>query len=488
MNKVERIHMIAICGTGMAALAGLLKKAGHQVSGSDQAIYPPMSTLLEQSGIPCKVGFDPQHIDPQTDRVIIGNAVSRDNVEVVETVRRKLPYLSMAAALEQFFLKGKRALVVAGTHGKTTTSSLLASVLVSAGRDPGAMIGGWVKNFDSNHRLGGGELFVVEGDEYDTAFFDKEPKFLHYHPDHAILTGIEYDHADIFESLSVIKGHFKKFVELIPPEGRLLIASGSPEIESIVSGLPCPVERYGTALDDTLNNDASTRALLQDRCDWWADSVKAREEGLDFKVWYLGKEMGTIRSPLIGRHNLNNALAVIGLAYHLGLGWKEIQKGIGDFSGVKRRQEIIGTERDIIVMDDFAHHPTAISETLAALRLKYPARRLWAVFEPRSATSRRNIFQTAFVEAFQTADRIVIADLHAPEKISPDRRLNPQKVVSDLVARGKTAHFIPTPEGIVTELLKDLSPGDLVCIMSCGGFGGIHQMLLSELKAPAALK
>ncbi len=474
MIKAERIHMIAICGTGMAALAGLLKKAGHQVSGSDQAVYPPMSTLLEHAGIPCKQGFDPTHIDPETERVIIGNAVSKDNVEVLETIRRKLPYLSMASALEQFFLKGKRALVVSGTHGKTTTSSLLASVLTSAGRDPGAMIGGWVKNFDSNHRLGEGENFVVEGDEYDTAFFDKEPKFLHYHPHQAILTGIEYDHADIFESLTVIKNHFKKFVELIPAEGRLLIASGSPEIESIVTGLVCPVERYGTALDET---------LLQDRCEWWADSVKAQEEGLDFKVWYRGKEMGTIRSPLIGRHNLNNTLAVIGLTHHLGLSWPEIQKGIATFLGVKRRQEIIGTENDIIVMDDFAHHPTAISETLGALRLKYPSRRLWVIFEPRSATSRRNVFQDAFVKAFLTADRIVIADLHAPEKISLDRRLSPQKVVSDLVARGKEARFIPGPDEIVTALLKDLSPGDLVCIMSCGGFGGIHQKLLAQLKA-----
>lgn len=465
--------MIAICGSGMAALAGLLKKAGHDVSGSDQAVYPPMSTLLEKSEIICKKGFEPSHIAPLTDRVIIGNAVSKDNPEIVETLRRKLPYLSMASALDQFFLKEKQSLVVAGTHGKTTTASLLASVMTSAGSDPGALIGGWVKNFDSNHRLGEGPFFVVEGDEYDTAFFDKEPKFLHYRPAHAILTSIEFDHADIFASLSVIKGHFKRFVELIPAEGHLLVAAGSPEIESVIEKSICHIERYGSVLDGEEH-----RA----RCDWWAGSVKVNQESIDFEVWYHDKKIGAIQSPLIGGHNLLNTLAVIGLAHHLGLPEDQIQKGIRTFQGVKRRQEVVGSVDDILVMDDFAHHPTAISETLKALRLKYPSRRLWAIFEPRSATSRRNIFQDAFVDAFRLADRIVIADLYAPENIPSWQRLDPEKVVSDLKSRGNTAFFIPSANRIVTELVPQLLPGDLVCIMSSGGFGGIHEHFLSELR------
>ncbi|MFQ5598332.1 MAG: UDP-N-acetylmuramate:L-alanyl-gamma-D-glutamyl-meso-diaminopimelate ligase [Nitrospiria bacterium] len=473
MNKSERIHMIAVCGTGMAALAGLLKKRGHHVSGSDHAVYPPMSTLLEAEGIVCKQGFDPSHIDPGADRVIIGNAVSRDNPEVVETLRRKLPYLSMASALERFFLEGKQSLVVAGTHGKTTTSSLLASVLDTAGYDPGFLIGGWIKNFDSNHRVGEGPFFVVEGDEYDTAFFDKGPKFLHYRPHHAILTSIEFDHADIFPDLSIILGHFKNFIGLIPPKGRLLAAAGSPEIESVIRNLSCRVERYASALDASNQKDA---------CDWWADSVKVVDRRLQFEVWYRQKNLGCIESPLFGRHNLKNALAVIALSHHLGLTWDQIRKGLRTFQGVKRRQEIVGIARDILVIDDFAHHPTAISETIAALRLQYPSRRLWVVFEPRSATSRRNVFQEAFIEAFQTADGIVVADLHAPDQIPSDQRLDPGKLVADLKTRAKTAFFIPKPDAIVDALSQRLLPGDIVCIMSCGGFGGIHQKLLSQLK------
>ncbi|MFQ5588649.1 MAG: UDP-N-acetylmuramate:L-alanyl-gamma-D-glutamyl-meso-diaminopimelate ligase [Nitrospiria bacterium] len=466
----ERIHMIAICGTGMAALAGLLKKAGHDVSGSDHAIYPPMSTLLERDGIPCKAGFSPSHIGPDVDRVIIGNAVSKDNVEVVETLKRKLPYLSMASAVARYFLKDKQSLVVAGTHGKTTTSSLLASVLISAGKDPGALIGGWVKQFDSNHRLGKGPSFVVEGDEYDTAFFDKGPKFLHYRPSHAILTSIEFDHADIFEDLSVILDAFKKFTALIPPEGVLFAASGYEAIDDVVAGTDCRVERYGT----------------EEEAAWQARAIQQNEAFVTFEVWYRDRKLGEIKSPLIGRHNLNNTLAVTALCHHLGLTWHEIQAGILAFQGVKRRQEVLGVVNDIIVMDDFAHHPTAIRETLAALRLRYPFRRIWAIFEPRSATSRRNIFQEDFIAAFQSADRIVLADVFAPEKIPVEQRLSPEKIISALKTRGKAACFCPASAEILDLLEKAVLPGDLVCIMSSGGFDGVHRKLLARLRASAS--
>ncbi|MBI3804458.1 MAG: UDP-N-acetylmuramate:L-alanyl-gamma-D-glutamyl-meso-diaminopimelate ligase [Nitrospirae bacterium] len=457
--------MIAICGTGMAALAGLLKRAGHEVTGSDTQIYPPMSTLLQEAGIQCKIGYNPSHIESNTDLVIIGNAVGKTNPEVVATLERGLPYFSMPAALGEFFLKEKRSLVVTGTHGKTTTSSLLAWVLTSANLDPGMMIGGWVKNFNSNHRLGKGALFVVEGDEYDTSFFDKGPKFLHYRPHSAILTSIEFDHGDIYPDLAAIKEAFRKFVGLLPPEGLLVAAAGDPAIAEITKGLVCRVETYG----------------LDDGADWQADEIKMVEDLLSFEVIYRGRKLGAIRSPLVGRHNLRNTLAVIALAHHQGVSWTQIQEGVRLFQGVKRRQEVVGTVQEILIIDDFAHHPTAIYETLAALHLRYPKRRLWAVFEPRSATSRRNIFQKEFVASLAEADRVILADLFSPEKIPAEHRLSPAQIVSDLVALGRKAAFMSTPDEIVALLAREARPGDVVCIMSSGGFGGIHQKLIAVL-------
>ncbi len=470
MSESKKIHMIAICGTGMAALAGLLKKAGHDVSGSDTQIYPPMSILLSNAAIVCKNGYDPAHIDPKTDLVIIGNAVGKNNPEVIATLERKLPYFSLPSALGEFFLKEKKPLVVTGTHGKTTTSSLLAWVLASAGLDPGMMIGGWVKNFNSNHRLGKGPYFVVEGDEYDTAFFDKGPKFLHYRPDSAILTSIEFDHGDIYADLTAIKNAFRKFVALLPREGRLMAAAGDPAIAEVLQGALCRVETYG----------------IDVAADWQASSIRVVNDLIAFDVSYRGKKIGSMQSPMAGLHNLRNALSVIALAYHADLSWEQIQEGVRQFQGVKRRQEVVGSVRDILIVDDFAHHPTAVSETLAALRLRYPSRRLWAIFEPRSATSRQNVFQKEFAASFNAADRIVLADLFAPEKLAEERRLNPEKIVSDLVAQGKEAVFIPQPDQIVSALSKQLQPGDLVCIMSSGGFGGIHQNLLSSLEEKKA--
>jgi len=466
--------MIAICGTGMAALAGLLKKAGHAVTGSDAQVYPPMSIFLEKAAIVCKSGFAPDHIDPLTDLVIIGNAAGKDNPEVVEALKRKLPTLSMASAVEEYFLRPRESLVVAGTHGKTTTSSILGWVLTSAGCDPSMLIGGWVQNLNSNHRLGAGPHFVIEGDEYDTAFFDKGPKFLHYRPRHAILTSIEFDHVDIFSDIKAVKAVFQKFVRLLPPDGFLLAGAGDESIDEVTQSLSCRVERYGTEMDD--NAQAN-------KMDWLAGDIQVAGDLIRFNVSYHQKTMGSIESPLFGRHNIKNTLAVIALSHHLGLSWEKIQEGIKSFQGVKRRQEIVGIARDIIIMDDFAHHPTAISETLASLRLRYPTRRIWVVFEPRSASSRRNIFQDAFVEAFKKADRIVLAQPFAPEKLPPDERLDPDKIIEDLERAGKKAFFIPTPEEIISEMSTQLQSGDLVCIMSSGGFGGIHKKLLSQLQS-----
>jgi UDP-N-acetylmuramate: L-alanyl-gamma-D-glutamyl-meso-diaminopimelate ligase len=462
----RHIHLIAICGTGMAALARMLKAAGYRVTGSDANVYPPMSTLLEREGIPYRIGFRPENIEPDTDLVVIGNAVSRTNPEVQSVLDRGIPYRSFPQALAEFFLTNRTPIVIAGTHGKTTTSALMAWVLESAGLDPGFLIGGWVINFGANSRPGTGRYFVVEGDEYDTAFFDKGPKFLHYRPHAAILTSIEFDHGDIYNDLDEIKTAFRKFVRLIPSDGILFAMDEDPNVRTVIRDVPCPQSTYG------LNSTAG----------WCAEGIRFNSDGVSFRVRNGRQDLGLFRSPMVGRHNLVNALAVIGLASTLGLSPESIQKGIESFRGVKRRQEMLGEVAGVIVMDDFAHHPTAIRETLAGLRLRYPQRRIWAVFEPRSATSRRNVFQKEFPSSFDPADRIVIANIFAPEKLPAGLRLDPKQVAEDLRGLGKEAEFIPTTDEIVRTISPHLKSGDLVCVMSSGGFDGIHGKLLKALE------
>jgi len=464
MPDSKHIHLIAVAGVGMSALAGLLKAAGYRVSGSDAHIFPPMSLLLEQAGVPVKLGFDAANIASDVDRVVIGNAVRADHPEVVATMQRGIPYLSMPEALSSFFLQNRRPSVVAGTHGKTTTASLLAWVLTHAGLDPGMMIGGWVKNFGTNHRLGKPPHFVVEGDEYDTAFFDKEAKFFHYRPHQAILTSVEYDHGDIYPDLAAIQAAFSKFVGLIPRDGAL-VAADDPVVRDVAKGAMCPVVFYG----------------FGPSADWRAEALQTHGDRLTFSVAFRGRRMGVIESPLAGRHNVMNTLAVIALTHHIGLPWTDIAAGIACFEGIKRRQEVVGVVRDIRVIDDFAHHPTAIAETLDALRLRYQPRTLVAVFEPRSASSRRNIFQNAFVSAFAHADFTLLADVFAADKLADDVRLDPKRIVSDLIAAGHRAAFVPTVDEIVTVLARSLQPGDVVCIMSSGGFDSIHTKLLAAL-------
>jgi UDP-N-acetylmuramate: L-alanyl-gamma-D-glutamyl-meso-diaminopimelate ligase len=450
----------------MAALARMLKTAGYRVTGSDANVYPPMSTLLEREGISYRIGFRPENIEPDTDLVVIGNAVSRTNPEVQSVLDRGIPYRSFPQALAEFFLTNRTPIVIAGTHGKTTTSALMAWVLESAGLDPGFLIGGWVINFGANSRPGTGRYFVVEGDEYDTAFFDKGPKFLHYRPHAAILTSIEFDHGDIYNDLDEIKTAFRKFVRLIPSDGILFAMDEDPNVRTVIRDVSCPQSTYG------LNSTAG----------WCAEGIRFNSDGVSFRVRNGRQDLGLFRSPMVGRHNLVNALAVIGLASTLGLSPESIQKGIESFRGVKRRQEMLGEVAGVIVMDDFAHHPTAIRETLAGLRLRYPQRRIWAVFEPRSATSRRNVFQKEFPLSFEPADRIVIADIFAPEKLPAGLRLDPKQVAEDLRGLGKEAEFIPTTDEIVRTISPHLKSGDLVCVMSSGGFDGIHGKLLKALE------
>ncbi len=467
MNKIKHIHLIAISGMGMGSLAGMLKQSGYKVTGSDTDIYPPMSDQLASMGIEVRLGYQPENLKDNPDLVIVGNAVSRDNSEVKAMLDKGIEYLSFPQALSQFYLSGKSPLVVVGTHGKTTTASLSAWILESAGRDPGFLIGGVLKNFQSGCRLGRGEVFVVEGDEYDSAFFDKEPKFLHYRPQTAIITSVEFDHADIYRSLEEIKGSFKEFLSLLPEDGLLLACIDDPGVREIAGDARCPVEWYG----------------FRPEASWRAEEISFGEEGTKFSLYRGSKYLGRLQSPLGGEHNLLNLLGVIGVARSLGIKISEIQKGLKGFQGVKRRQEVKGIVNGITVIDDFAHHPTAVKKTIAAIKHKYSGRRLWAVFEPRTASSRRKVFQSQYPDAFLEADRIIIADVYKAEKIEEKERFSPELVVKELISKGKEARHLGKVDDIVSYLSGNLHNGDTVLLMSNGDFGGIAEKILKALPA-----
>ncbi|MGP0565228.1 MULTISPECIES: UDP-N-acetylmuramate:L-alanyl-gamma-D-glutamyl-meso-diaminopimelate ligase [unclassified Nitrospina] len=466
-NAPQSIYLIAVCGTGMASLAGLLKKSGHRVLGSDTNIYPPMSTLLEQMGIEVRPGYKADNITGDIDLVVIGNAVSKDNAEVVAVQQAGIPYISFPQALARFFLEGRTSLVVTGTHGKTTTTALLAWVFEAAGRKPGFMVGGWHKNFDSNHQVPEGDFFITEGDEYDTAFFDKGPKFLHYRPHGAILTGIEFDHADIYRDLDHIKDAFRRFVETVDPEGFLLVECSDGNIKDVLEGACCRVETYGFSRD----------------ADWHIASFACNDGTSEFDLHHQGRYIARFSLPMIGRHNVLNCAAVVAVAHNSGISVEEIASALPFFKGIKRRQEVVGETNGVVVIDDFAHHPTAIDLTLDAVKEAWPGRTLWAVFEPRSATSKRNVFQSRFPDSFLKADRTVIAAVPAPEKIKDDERLDPAAVAEALQARGKEAWHIETVADIVDHIAQHHTSNDVVLVMSSGGFDGIHQKLLDRLGA-----
>lgn len=464
-QDIKKIYIIAICGTGMASLAGLLKESGHKVTGSDANIYPPMSTLLAELDIPVKPGFKRENITQDIDLVIIGNAVSKSNEEVQAVLDSGIPYTSFPEALARFFLNGRKSLVVTGTHGKTTTTALLSWALHACGKNPGFMVGGWLKNFDRNYRISEGDYFVTEGDEYDTAFFDKGPKFLHYRPLAAILTGIEFDHADIYDDLDHFKSSFRKFVEIIDPEGFLLVNSADDNIKDILSHASCPVETYG----------------LTASADWRGDAYRF-ESGMGcFTLSHKGREVGAIRLPMIGRHNVENTVAVAALAIRLGLPADEVCRSFSTFKGIKRRQEVVGEKNGVVVIDDFAHHPTAIGLTIEGVKEAYPEGRVWAVFEPRSATSRRKVFQEIFPPSFAAADEVIIARPYSQEKIPPEERLDPARLVKDIERSGGKGHYIPDIEDIVEYIAENIRAKDVVLVMSSGGFSGIHQKLLDRL-------
>jgi len=464
-KEIKNIYIIAICGTGMASLAGLLKKAGYHVTGSDANVYPPMSTLLENAGIAIKPGYKKENITGGIDLVIVGNAVSKDHEEVLAVQAAGIPYISMPQALSRFFLEGRKSLVVTGTHGKTTTSAMLSWVFEACGQKPGFMVGGWLKNFDTNHKLPQGDWFITEGDEYDTAFFDKGPKFLHYRPYAAILTSIEFDHADIYRDLDHIKESFRKFMEIIDPKGFLLVEFSDKNTKDVINKAQCEVESYG----------------FSDQADWQVAGYRFADGHGQFTLNHQGKEVGRFHLPMIGRHNILNSAAVAALALKCGLSAEAVADGLKSFKGIKRRQEIVGEKNGVTVIDDFAHHPTAIHLTLEGAKDAWPGHRIWAVFEPRSATSRRKTFENSLPESFKLADQTIIAGLFAPEKLQEEERLDPKQVVEAIRAQGREAHFLPTVDAIIDYIAEHQQPGDVVMIMSSGGFDGIHQKLLDRL-------
>ncbi len=463
---LKRIHLIGVCGTAMATLAALLKSKGYDVRGSDQNVYPPMSDFLVQQGITTFQGYSAGHITGDLDLVVVGNAISRGNVELEEVLDRKIRYCSLPEAVRDHFLWGSRSIVIAGTHGKTTTTSLVGWLLAHGGADPNVFIGGIAENFESSYRVGGGRDFVIEGDEYDSAFFDKTAKFLKYLPDVVVVNNIEFDHVDIYPNLDAIRLAFRRLVNLIPRRGLLILGADNDDARALKQYAHCRVETFG----------------LGEGSDWQAHDVAVSEQSTRFGVRHGGASVGTFEIPLLGAYNVRNALAALAVGASAGLSTDTMQGGLRAFKGVRRRLEHRGTAAGVAVYDDFAHHPTAIAETLAGVRSAYPNRRIWAIFEPRSATSCRKIFQADFAKALAAADRVVLPAVFR-SSLPEAERLSPEALIADLKTEGVDARYIPEVSDIVRTIAKDAREGDLVIVMSNGGFDDIHQKLLTALDA-----
>ena len=467
MSDCRRIHLIGICGTAMATLAALLKSRGHDVRGSDQSVYPPMSEFLVEQGIHALSGYAAGHITGDIDLVVVGNAISRGNPELEAVLERKIRYCSLPEAVREHFLWGARSIVLAGTHGKTTTTALTSWLLTRGNLDPSMLVGGIALNFGdtgSSYRVGGGRDFVIEGDEYDSAFFDKTAKFLKYLPDVAVIGNIEFDHADIYPDLDAVRLAFRRLVNLVPRNGLLLLGADSAHAQALAGVAVSPVETFGLASDAT----------------WQADEIDHRDGRTRFVVRRKGEPFGRFDSPLLGVHNVRNALAAIAVGSFVGLGPSELAEGLETFKGIRRRLETVGVASGVTILDDFAHHPTAVQETLSALRAGYPGRRVWAVFEPRSASSCRRVFQDDFARAFGAADEVIVAAVFR-STLPEAERLDTGQLVEDLQARGQRARHIPEIDDIIRTIVEQHRPGDVVVLMSNGGFGGIHRRLLMAL-------
>jgi len=468
-DDVKTIHLMAICGTGMGAFAGLLQEAGYEVAGSDAGVYPPMSTQLETWGIRLMDGFKPANLDWNPDLVVVGNAIRKTIDENEALLERDLPYASFPETLGELFLSKRHPVVVAGTHGKTTTGSLLAWALHALGTDNGFLVGGVLENFGKNFRVGAeGAPFVVEGDEYDTAWFDKVPKFVHYRPKSAIITSVEFDHADIYRDLEHVREAFRAFVALIPEDGLLLACADGPEVPPIAG--QCAGK---TLLYSTRDHPDAT---------WTGEVLGADPEGMDFAVNCAGDRFGVFRCALVGEHNLANLVAVVGLLAEHGHAADDIAAALAGYVGVQRRQTVFGEPRGITLIDDFAHHPTAVAATIEATKLRFGDRPVRVVFEPRTNTTRRAIFQEQYGTAFDAADQLLLAPVHLPEKAPEGDRFDVQRLADDATAHGTPAQVMDGVDSIIDRLVADAQPGDVVLILSNGGFGGIYARLPEALE------
>ena len=450
----------------MVPLAALLKEAGHEVTGSDGPLYPPMSTLLESLQIPVAAGFSADHVAPDCDCVIVGNAAIRDNPEAAEGFRRKLPVLSLPQAVRQYLLPGKTSIVITGTHGKTTTSALVSWLLLDSGRDPGFLVGGEMRNLGRGYRRGAGPHFVLEGDEYNAAFFDRGPKFLHYEPKHLFVGNIEFDHADLYPDLPSVVEAFRKVVEIVPPEGSIVANSDDERVRGILSSARAPIVRV---------------SLEDPGADFSAADIEEHSAGTDFTLLERGGPAARLKSPLSGSHNVRNVLGAIALARGVSVGLEEIAASLPRFAGVRRRLEVKGEAGGILVVDDFAHHPTAVAGTLAAARARWPGRRLWALFEPRSNTAGRRIFQEDYARAFSGADALVIGPVFHAKRLTPDSVLNRQGLTDRFTRAGKPALAPERLEEISDFVRREARPGDVLILMSSGAFGGLPESLLDAL-------
>jgi UDP-N-acetylmuramate: L-alanyl-gamma-D-glutamyl-meso-diaminopimelate ligase len=472
MNSSRKhIHLSGICGTAMASLAGLLQLEGHRITGSDKAAYPPMSDLLRALGIPVMEPYAEANLEPAPDLVVIGNALSRGNPEVERVLDARIPFMSMAALLREEFLKEREPLVVAGTHGKTTTTSMLAWIFQLAAEqepalEPSFLIGGVAENFGTSFQLRPTRTFIVEGDEYDTAFFDKGPKFLHYFPDALILTHVEYDHADIYADLEAVKTAFKRLVNLVPRRGLIVAYDGSAHVTECVERAFCRVERYG----------------FTDGAQWRIRNLRMEAGLTRWEVWRAGALWSELEMKLAGEHNALNATAAAALACDRGVSRETITAALRSFKSVKRRLEVRAEVGGVTVIEDFAHHPTAIRETLRALRAVYPQSRLWAILEPRSNTLRRKVLEEDLVASLRLADRVVLADVYQQQRIPDAERLHPEDVIEKLNAQGTEAELLPDVDAIVSGVAPRVAPGDVVAILSNGGFDGIYEKLPARLK------
>jgi UDP-N-acetylmuramate: L-alanyl-gamma-D-glutamyl-meso-diaminopimelate ligase len=469
MTDKKHIHLIGICGTAMASLAGLLQTRGHRITGSDSAAYPPMSDFLLSLGIQVAQPFSPKNLNPRPDLVVVGNVVSRGNVELEHILDTRIPFCSLPQILHHEFLQSGEVLAIAGTHGKTTTTSMLSWIFHSSGRSPSFLIGGIAENFGSSFAVGTGKNFIIEADEYDTAFFDKGPKFLHYFPQSAILTSVEFDHADIYDDLKAVETAFKRLVNLIPRSGKLIAHDTGESLDRCLAKAFCPVERYG----------------MKKSSDWRITDMQVSPTKTAWKLRHSGKEWANLEFPLAGEYNVLNATAAAALAANYGISAAEIAAALKTFKSVKRRLEVKAVVNGVTIVDDFAHHPTAIAGTLAALRGRYPGSRLWVILEPRSNTLRRRILQDALAKSLSGADEIVIAQVFKIDAIPEEERLDVNTLAAQVSQSGRRVQVLEDADRIVDSIAPDLRSGDVVAILSNGGFGGIYEKLPRRLREPS---